>query len=47
MGNFNDEILCDVVHMEACHISMGRLWHLDKKKNYSSWFNQRNYFHPQ
>ncbi|XP_068486578.1 uncharacterized protein [Phaseolus vulgaris] len=31
MGNYKDEILCDVVPMEACHILLGRPWQFDKK----------------
>jgi len=29
MGNYKDEILCDVVPMEACHILLGRPWKID------------------
>jgi len=31
VGNYKDEILCDVVPMEACHILLGRPWQFDKK----------------
>jgi len=31
VGNYKDEILCDVVSMEAYHILLGRPWQFDKK----------------
>ncbi|XP_074315547.1 uncharacterized protein LOC141651747 [Silene latifolia] len=31
IGNvYKDEILCDVVHMDACHLLLGRPWEFDK-----------------
>jgi hypothetical protein len=29
--NYKDEILCDVVPMDACHILLGRPWQYDKR----------------
>jgi len=31
VGNYKDNVLCDVVPMEACHILLGRPWQFDKK----------------
>jgi len=34
IGNFKDEVLCDVVSMEATHIFLGRPWQFDRKVFY-------------
>jgi hypothetical protein len=31
IGGYRDEILCDVIHMDVCHILFGRPWQFDKK----------------
>ncbi|XP_056688899.1 uncharacterized protein [Spinacia oleracea] len=31
IGNYEDEILCDVIPMTACHILLGRPWQFDRK----------------
>jgi len=31
IGKYEDNVLCDVVPMEACHILLGRPWQFDKK----------------
>ncbi|KAI5673464.1 hypothetical protein M9H77_13828 [Catharanthus roseus] len=31
MGAYKDEILCDVVPMQACHLLLGRPWQFDRK----------------
>ena len=31
IGGYKDEILCDVIHMDVCHILLGRPWQFDKK----------------
>ena len=30
LGSYKDEVLCDIVPMEATHILLGRPWHFDK-----------------
>ncbi|XP_074277672.1 uncharacterized protein LOC141601303 [Silene latifolia] len=30
MGSYVDEVLCDVIPMDACHILLGRLWQFDR-----------------
>jgi len=39
IGNFIDEILCDVVPMEATHILLGRPWQFDRKVFYDGHAN--------
>ncbi|XP_052724926.1 uncharacterized protein LOC128194132 [Vigna angularis] len=29
IGNFKDDVICDLVHMEACHVLLGRPWQFD------------------
>jgi hypothetical protein len=31
IGGYKDEILCDVIPMDACHILLGRSWQFDIK----------------
>jgi hypothetical protein len=31
IGGYRDEILCDVIHMDVCHILLGRPWQFDQK----------------
>ncbi|RDX70063.1 hypothetical protein CR513_50727, partial [Mucuna pruriens] len=31
LGKYNDEMLCDVVPMEATHILLGRPWQFDRR----------------
>jgi hypothetical protein len=31
IGGYRDEILCDVIHMDVCHILLGRPWQFDRK----------------
>lgn len=26
IDNYHDEVLCDIMHMEVCHMLLGRLW---------------------
>jgi len=30
IGNFKNEVLCDVLPMDACHILISRPWQFDK-----------------
>nr|KAJ0186734.1 hypothetical protein LSAT_V11C900500100 [Lactuca sativa] len=30
MGSYEDEILCEVIPMDACHILLGRPWQFDR-----------------
>ncbi|OMO50325.1 reverse transcriptase [Corchorus capsularis] len=31
LGKYNDEVLCDVLPMQACHVLLGRPWQYDNK----------------
>ena len=31
IGTYNDEVLCDVIPIDACHILLGRPWQSDRK----------------
>jgi hypothetical protein len=31
IGGYKDEILCDVIPMDVCHILLGRPWQFDRK----------------
>lgn len=31
VGNYSDEILCDIILMDSCHIFLGRPWQYDRK----------------
>ena len=31
MGSYSDEVLCDVIPMDACHILLGRPWQFDRE----------------
>jgi hypothetical protein len=31
IGRYRDEILCDVIPMDVCHILLGRPWQFDRK----------------
>jgi hypothetical protein len=31
IGGYRDAILCDVIHMDVCHILLGRPWKFDRK----------------
>jgi len=31
IGKYEDEVLCDVVHMHACHLLLGRPWQYDQR----------------
>jgi len=39
IGNFKDEVLCDIVPMEANHILLGRPWQFDRKVVYDGHAN--------
>jgi len=45
VGNYKDEILCDVVPMEACNILLGRPWQFDKKIIHNGLTNKITFTH--
>jgi len=47
IGNYQDNVLCDVVPMEACHILLGRPWQFDKKTMHNGLTNEITFTHNQ
>jgi len=45
--NYNDQVLCDVVPMEACHILLGIPWQFDKKTTHNVLTNEITFTHKQ
>jgi len=45
IGNYQDNVLCDVVPMEACHILLGRPWQFDKKTLHNGLTNEITFTH--
>ena len=43
MGKYCDEVLCDVVPMQACHILLGRPWQFDKKVTHDGYHNRYSF----
>ena len=31
IGTYKDEVLCDIIPMDVCHILLGRIWQYDRK----------------
>jgi len=40
IGTYKDEVICDVVPMEAGHLLLGRTWQYDSKINYNDLTNE-------
>jgi hypothetical protein len=34
IGNYQDEVLCDVITMDVCHVLLGRPWQYDQREIY-------------
>ena len=45
IGRYEDEVWCDVVPMEACHILLGRPWQFDKRVSFDGYLNQYTFSH--
>ena len=39
IGSYQDQILCDVLDMSACHILLGRLWKYDRRVKHDGYTN--------
>ena len=35
--SYKDDVWCDVAHMDACHLLLGRPWHYDRKVIYDGY----------
>ena len=47
VGNYVDDVLCDVVLMEACHVLLGRSCQFDKKTIHDGLTNEITFIHNQ
>jgi hypothetical protein len=45
IGKYVDDVLCDVVPMEAGHILLGRPWQYDRKVHHDGYTNKFSYVH--
>nr|KYP48893.1 hypothetical protein KK1_029378 [Cajanus cajan] len=45
IGKYKDEVLCDIVPLDASHILLGRPWHFDKKKTIHKGLTNKISFH--
>ena len=47
IGNYKDNVLCDVVPMEAFDILLGRPWQFDKKTMHNGLTNEITFTHKE
>ncbi|KAL4361601.1 hypothetical protein GQ457_04G020140 [Hibiscus cannabinus] len=45
IGKYKDEVLCDVVPMDASHLLLGRPWQFDKKTTHDGFLNRYSFMH--
>jgi hypothetical protein len=45
IGKYEDEVLCDVVPMHACHLLLGRPWQYDKRAKHDGFTNRYSFTH--
>ena len=43
IGRYEDEVLCDVLPMEASHILLGRPWQYDRRVNHDGFTNKHSF----
>ncbi|WZY99598.1 hypothetical protein YC2023_071927 [Brassica napus] len=43
IGRYEDEVLCDVLPMEASHILLGRPWQYDRRVNHDGYTNKHSF----
>ena len=43
IGSYHDEVMCDVVPMQASHILLGRPWQFDRRVKYDGYKNQYSF----
>ena len=39
LGTYTDDVLCDVLDMDACHILLGRPWQYDRRTKHNGYTN--------
>ena len=47
IGKYEDEVLCDVVPMQAGHLLLGRPWQFDRKVQHDDFTNKYSFVHNQ
>ena len=47
IGQYEDEVLCDVVPMQAKHLLLGRPWQFDRKVKHDGFTNKYSFVHNQ
>ena len=47
IGKYEDEVLCDVVPMQAVHLLLGRPWQFDRKVKHDGFTNKYSFVHNQ
>ena len=47
IGKYGDEVLCDVVPMQAGHLLLGRPWQFDRKVQHDGFTNKYSFVHNQ
>ncbi|WZZ64683.1 hypothetical protein YC2023_076053 [Brassica napus] len=45
IGRYEDEVVCNVLPMDACHILLGRPWQFDKKAVHDGFTNRHSFDH--
>ncbi|XP_016731935.1 uncharacterized protein [Gossypium hirsutum] len=45
IGNYKDEVLCDVVSMDATHLLLGRPWQYDNRAMHDGFTNRYSFMH--
>jgi hypothetical protein len=43
IGKYEDEVLCDVVPMHACHLLLGRPWQYDRRAMHDGFTNKYSF----
>lgn len=43
IGKYEDEVLCDVVPMHACHLLLGRPWQYDRRVTHDGFTNRYSF----
>ena len=47
IGRYEDEVLCDVIPMQASHLLLGRPWQFDRKAKHDGFTNKYSFEHKQ
>ncbi|XP_071928135.1 uncharacterized protein [Coffea arabica] len=45
IGRYEDDVMCDVVPMQAAHILLGRPWQFDKRVTFDGFLNKYSFIH--